>query len=99
MFAVGYAPSALTHPTRLRTLPQRRLDELHRILARPVGGAGDGTDLAAVRIDQQRGRHAEGAADTFQILEALRARVGVIRKMRRADVLEKRLRLLRIARV
>src|SRR5258706_9291857 len=69
-------------------LAQRRLHELHRIVARPFGGSGEGADLAAVRIDQERRRHAEGATDHLEVLEHLGVRIGVIGKPLYAHVLE-----------
>src|SRR5438874_4765621 len=61
-------------------LSQGRLDEPHSVLARPLGGPGDRSDLATRRIDEQRRRHAEGAADQLQILKYLRGRIRIIDK-------------------
>src|SRR5215470_18464403 len=74
-----------------------RPHQLKRIFARPFGWASDGADLAALRIDQKRGRHADGAADELEVLEHLGAGVGVIAKARDPDLLEPGARLLGIA--
>src|ERR1022692_3681790 len=76
----GSAPRAL--------FPDRRLDQLDRVVARPFGGAGDGADLAALFVDQQGGRHAEGAADLLQVLERLGGRIGVIGELLDAQLLQ-----------
>ena len=60
------SPLAQGRAVENSALSQRRLDQLDRIVARPIGGAGDGADLAALGIEQQRGRHAEGAADFLE---------------------------------
>ncbi len=50
-----------------------------------------------LRIDQQRGRHAERLAGFLQVLEHLGRRVGEIAEPRDADLLQPRLRFLQIA--
>src|SRR5262245_7230643 len=54
-------------------LPQRRGHELDRVVARPFRRSRQRRKLAAVRIDQQRGRHAERLARSFQVLKHLGA--------------------------
>src|SRR5215510_14959276 len=61
-----------------RLMRQRRLHELNRILACPFGWARQRADLAASRIDEQRCRHADGAADKLEVLEHLGVGVGVV---------------------
>src|SRR5450756_3211916 len=77
--------------------PDRGLDQLDRVVARPFGGAGDGADLAALFVDQQGGRHAEGAADLLQVLERLGGRIGVIGELLDAHLLQPGFRLVGIA--
>src|SRR5215468_1035421 len=67
-----------------------RLHQLDRIFARPFGRARDGADLTALRIEEDGGRHADGAADQLEVLEHLGAGVGVIAEPRDADLLEPR---------
>src|SRR5262245_46848266 len=56
-----------------RLLHERRAHELDRVLARPFGRARDGADLAALRIEEDRGRHTNGAADELEVLKHLGA--------------------------
>src|SRR6266568_351605 len=56
----------------------RRRHQLQGILARPFGRPGEDAELATLRIDQERGRHAERPAHGLEILEYFGARVGVI---------------------
>ena len=78
-------------------LLQRRLDKSHRILARPFSRTGQRRHFAALAVDQQRGRHAEGSAALLQILENLGGRIGVIGEGIDADLLQPGFRLVRIA--
>ena len=58
--------------------PDRRGHQLQGILARPFGRPGEHAELATLRIDQERGRHAERPAHGLEILKYLGARIGVI---------------------
>src|SRR5262245_31047369 len=61
-----------------RSPPQRRLDQLHGIIARPFGRTSQDAEFAAARIDQQRRRHAERLSHRLEVLERLGARIGII---------------------
>src|SRR5215475_4974176 len=65
---------------------ERRGDELQGVFARPFGRARDRADLAAGGIDQQRRRHAGGAAHDLEVLEDLGGGVGVIGEPVDADL-------------
>src|SRR5215831_4440226 len=78
-------------------LAQRRAHELERILARPFGRPRERSDLAARRVDQQCGRHAEGAADELEVLEHLGIGVRVIGKPGDADLVQPAARLVGIS--
>src|SRR6185437_12725867 len=78
-------------------LAERGPDQLERVVARPLGGARDGADLAAVRIDQHRRRHSEGFADGLEVLEGLGARVRIVGQIVHADLLQELLRLVGVA--
>src|SRR5262245_20577901 len=78
---------------------ERRGDELQGVFARPFGRARDRADLAAGGIDQQRRRHAGGAAHDLEVLEDLGGGVGVIGEPIDADLLEPGARFVAIARV
>ena len=78
------------------TLAQCRLDQFDGIVAGPFGRPCDRADFAAVRIDQQRGRHAEGAADRLQVLKHLGLRIGVVGELADADVLQEGFRLVQV---
>ena len=60
------------------SFPERRLDQPERVLARPFGGTREEAEFAALRVDQQRRRHAERPAGRLEVLENLRARIGVV---------------------
>src|SRR5262245_11087715 len=75
----------------------RRGHELERIFAHPFGGPGENPELAASRIDQHRGRHAERPADRLEILEHLGAWVGVIGEAVDMCLAQPGFRLLRVA--
>src|ERR1700761_8068452 len=81
----------------LLNVVDRGADQLDAVVARPFGGARHIADLAAMRADDQRGRHAERLAGLFERLEHLRAVVSVIGQVADADLFEEVARLLRIA--
>ena len=56
------------NPSLLRN---RRLDQFHGVVAIPFGGTGHVGDLAALGVDQYRGRHAEREPDALEVLEHL----------------------------
>src|ERR1700719_2999086 len=66
--------------------PERGGHQLDSVLARPFGGAGKRSDLAAIGIDQERGRHADRPADRLQVLEHLGLGVGVVGEVADAGV-------------
>src|SRR5215475_11905836 len=66
-----------SQPANGDLLAECRVDQFDRVLARPFGGSSDGANLAPLSVDQQSCRHAEGAADGFQILECPRGWVRV----------------------
>ena len=75
-------PEATLVDLAVLALAERRLDQPDGVLARPFGGAGECAELAAVRIDQQRRRHADRLADGLEILEHLRARIRIVAEPR-----------------
>src|SRR5689334_24182355 len=85
--------TSLTRYGARSVFAERRLDELHRVRARPFGRPGERGDLAAGWIDQQGRRHAEGFADHFQVLEDFGIGIGVVGEALDTDLLEPRLRL------
>ena len=74
-------------------ISRRRLDQLDRVVAGPFGGAGDGGDLAALAVDQHRGRHAQGPADALKILKNLGFLVGEIAEPGQIGLFQEVLRL------
>src|SRR5579871_331786 len=89
--------SAATSTSAPELFRQRRLYERNRFLARPFGGAGEITDLAARAVDENRGRQADGAANALQFLKGARARIVVISEILDPDIGPELVRLRRIA--
>src|ERR1700733_4992300 len=101
------APNVATAPParRTRQAVTRRLlvigdsqtdrgaHELYAVFACPIGRAGHAADLAAGRIDDQSGRHAESLAGRFQVLEHFGAVVRIIAKVLDPDPFEEGERL------
>ena len=87
----------ITRVTRWLHFLSAAVTSLTRVVARPFRRPRQRRELAAVRIDDQRGRHAEGLADRFEVLEHLGGVVGVIGELVDADLLQPGLRLVRIA--
>src|SRR5581483_8406923 len=75
----------------------RSLDQLDRVVAVPFGGACDGRDLAALCVDQNRGRHAECPAYRFKILKNLSFFVAEIAEIGQLGLFQEVFRLLGIA--
>src|ERR1700737_1205490 len=75
----------------------RRLDQLERVVAGPFRGSGDIGDLAALAVDEYRGRHAQRFAYGFKILKNLGFLVAEIAEPGQIGVFEEGFRLFRIA--
>ena len=75
----------------------RRLDQLDGVVAGPFRGAGDGGDLAALAVDQHRGRHAQRPAYAFKILKNLGFLVAEIAEPGQIGVFQEILRLFGVA--
>src|ERR1700733_7073799 len=86
-----------TRPGRSFGAICRGADELDAVGARPFRPTRHFTDFAAGTVDQKRRWHAKRLARGFQLLKHLGAVVGIVSKMRDADLLEKMQRLLRMA--
>src|SRR5580704_17849708 len=50
---------------------RRRDDQLDRVVRVPLGRASNGRDLAALAVDEHRGRHPQRAAYALKILKYL----------------------------
>src|SRR6202167_6232402 len=86
-----------TRPARSFGSICRGADELDAVGARPFRRTRHFTDFAAGTVDQKRRWHAKRLARGFQLLKHLGAVVGIVSKIRDADLLDKMQRLLRIA--
>src|SRR5215831_7859029 len=58
--------------------PKRRADELHAVIARPLGRSRKGSKLTSVGVDEERGRHPHRLADRLEVLENLGGGIRVI---------------------
>src|SRR3954468_1165626 len=76
---------------------RRSPDQLERILARPFRRPRDRRDLAALRIDQHRGGHAQGPAYRLKILKNLGFLIVEIAEPDKIGLFQKRLGLLGVA--
>src|ERR1700749_3423388 len=93
---------ATPSPRRLkRELGSRRCgcrrDQLERVFAVPFGRAGYGGDLAALAVDQYRGRHAQRPAYAFKVLKNLVFCIAKIAEPGQLGVFEETLRLFGVA--
>src|SRR5690242_1184360 len=84
-----------SRPARLLT--ERGADQLDCIIARPFGRAGNRANLATLWIYEQRGRHAERAADGLEVLKRAGAGVGVVGEFLYANFFQPGLRLVSVA--
>src|SRR3984957_16063007 len=74
-----------------------RCDQLDGIVAAPFRRSGNGGDLAALAIDQYRGRHPQRPAHGFKLLKNLGFWVAEKVEPGQMGILEKILRLFRVA--
>src|SRR6185312_3542817 len=75
------ASAATSISARNQLSSERRVDQLDGVVACPLGGTRNRSDLASLRIDQQRGRHAERAANGLEVLKTSRGGIGVVSEL------------------